>query len=122
MKSMFAISTFVLSAVALETRQSITESVTLSFANDLTGANLAVSVPADEADHAVVTLPEVYDMGDIISGFMATSTQLIDFTQSTNCQINHNYKKIATLDAMATFAELGNAAVDLHYVTVNCMA
>lgn len=122
MKSIFAISALVLSAVALETRQSTTASVTVSFANDQTGASVAVEVPADYTDHAVMSLHEVYGMADTTSGFMATSAQLIDFTQAANCQINNNWNPVATLTATTTFAELGNSAVDLSYVTINCNA
>lgn len=54
---------------------------------------------------------------------MTTSGQLISFTQATNCMINSNWDNVlATLTAGATFAELGNAAVDLNYTAINCYA
>lgn len=123
MHSIFSVFALVFSAAALESRQSTTETVTVSFTNDLTGASVAIGVPADNIDHTVQSLNVVNGVMDTDSGFIATSVQLVSFTQTTNCMINHNWESVlATLTAQATYSELGNIAVDLNYVVVNCYA
>lgn len=122
MKSIIPLFTLVLSAAALEARQSTTDVVVISFANDMTGASITFDVPADNKDHKIQSLNIVNGIMDTDSGFMATSAQLVYFDQITNCMLNNWDNTLATLTAQATFAELGNAAVDLKSVVVNCYA
>lgn len=122
MQPVFSLFSLVLSAAALEPRQRTTEIVVVSFTNDLTGASVTFAVPADDNDHTIQSLNVVNGIMDTNSGFMATSAQLVYFTQATNCMINNNWDNvIATLTAQATFAKLGNT-VDLNNVVINCYA
>lgn len=123
MKAIVSLFALVLSAAALESRQSTTDIVVVSFANDLTGASVTFDVPADNKDHTIQSLNIVNGIMDTESGFMATSAQLVYFDQITNCMINNNWdNSLATLTAQATFSQLGNAAVDLTHVVINCYA
>ena len=89
-------------------------SISIQFANDMTGANVDVAVVADGNPNAVATLfagTSIDNGGEII----ATSAQLVNFVQGTSCVIvNFQGTIIANLNTDKTYADLDgnpNAAV-----------
>ncbi|PLB46348.1 hypothetical protein P170DRAFT_362060 [Aspergillus steynii IBT 23096] len=100
--------------------------VTVSLANDQSGANAGVQFPADGNNRSIRTL---YGNTPVGAGgtVLASSAQLTAFPQTINCVIRNNGAVIATLTAQRTFADLDgnpNAAipVNLNGGVINCRA
>ncbi|PYH83594.1 hypothetical protein BO82DRAFT_400354 [Aspergillus uvarum CBS 121591] len=101
-------------------------SVTVSFANDQSGANAGVSIPGDGVTRSIQTLYGGTAVGS--SGtVLASSAQLTNFSQWSSCNIVNGGKSIAYLNSQRTFADLdGNPnaviPVDLNGATITCWA
>ncbi|KAI9035213.1 uncharacterized protein KD926_004277 [Aspergillus affinis] len=102
------------------------QQVTVSLANDQSGANAGVQFAADGADRSIFALygGTAVGAGGIV---LASSAQLTAFPQTINCVIKNNGVTIATLTAQKTFADLdGNpnvvVPVNLNRGIINCRA
>ncbi|RAH65271.1 uncharacterized protein BO66DRAFT_405727 [Aspergillus aculeatinus CBS 121060] len=101
-------------------------SVTVSLANDQSGANAGVPIPGDGVTRSIQTLYGGTSVGS--SGkVLASSAQLTNFAQWSSCNIVNGGRSIAYLNSQRTFADLDgnpNAAtpVDLSGATITCWA
>lgn len=98
--------------------------VTIQFANDQTGHNANVAVVANGNQNYVSTLFAGTSI-DINGRIIATSAQLTQFVQGTNCVVASGLTAIADLTTDHTFADLDgnpNAAVptDVTGDTIVC--
>ncbi|RAK96025.1 uncharacterized protein BO80DRAFT_417653 [Aspergillus ibericus CBS 121593] len=102
----------------------VVTTVTIALANDQTGAQGSAAIPADGSEQSIQNLYGNTGVGT--SGVVkASSAQLTNFQQTTNCVIKKYGSVLATLTAQRTYADLDgnpNAAqpVDLSGAVVRC--
>ncbi|RAL15791.1 uncharacterized protein BO97DRAFT_403062 [Aspergillus homomorphus CBS 101889] len=109
--------------VDIESRAS---TVTVSLANDQTGANAGVAIPGDGVSRGIQTL---YGGTSVGSGgrVLASSAQLTNFPQWASCIIVNNGATIAYLNPQQTYADLDRdpsavKPVDLSGGSITCWA
>ncbi|KAE8332161.1 hypothetical protein BDV39DRAFT_167411 [Aspergillus sergii] len=96
------------------------QSVTVQLANDQSGANANVDIPADGNSRSVQALwgKTSVSTNGIVS---ASSAQLNKFQQTTHCQITQHPNVNAELDAQRTWTQFGQGkVVQLSHAFIVC--
>ncbi|KAJ5640574.1 hypothetical protein N7528_000199 [Penicillium herquei] len=101
-------------------------SVTITFANEKSGHNFEIHVPADHEFHRIHTLAHTRPGGS--GPNLVTSAQLTgQLSAETTCVITDNDVEIATIDSQHTFAWLmergrHHGSIDMEHAMVSCVA
>ncbi|KAJ5815148.1 hypothetical protein N7474_006925 [Penicillium riverlandense] len=94
-------------------------SVTVQLANDQSGANADIAVPADGQAYSIQQLygsTAVAEHGLVF----ASSAQVVAFQQATSCTITGQSSPSVTLDSQRTWESFGGV-VDLCSATITCV-
>jgi hypothetical protein len=82
-------STILAFATGISAAPTSVPNVTLKIFNDQTGVNSAATVPADNVARDISTLFQNTAIGN--AGFVGTSAQLTQFSDTTKCQLTNKY-------------------------------
>jgi hypothetical protein len=100
------------------------ESVTIQLINDITGANGAAIIPTDNTaanviDHFFDTPIETQDPRTGQKQFLASSAQLVKFSENVSCDMAINNEQFGLLSSQKTFVNLGSVR-ELKQAIIRC--